>query len=104
MQGVTLKPENPLSPPVVTTSPFFLENLVWLCLNLAMKASGKGKTVGLVAEKGETGARIRFTQLEAIETALKNCFPTEQVNALLCTLNAEISIDTDAGEIVLSLP
>jgi hypothetical protein len=104
MQGVTLKPEILLSPVIITTRPFFLENLVWLCLNFAMKASGKGKTVGLVAESTETGTRIRFTQLEAIEENLKNQFPTAQENALLRALNAEISIDTDAGEIVLSLP
>lgn len=104
MQGVILKTEILLSPVLITTRPFFLENLVWLCLDLAMKAAGKEKTVGLAAEKTETGARIRFTQLEAIEESLKNQFPTEQVNALLRAINAELNIDTDAGEIVLSLP
>ena len=104
MRGVTLKPEPSTSPMMVTTNPFLLENLVWLCLDFAMEVAGSGKTVGLITEETKDGARIRFTHLEGLREVSTDTFPTEQAKALLKALKGELTPDTGIGELALTLP
>ncbi len=104
MRGVSLDPKPSAGPVMSTTSPFFLENLVWLCLDFAMEVTGGGKTVGLIPEKTENGARIRFTGLEALAEATTGTFPGEGEKALLSVLKAELATDVEAGELVITLP
>lgn len=104
MRGVTLKPEPSTNPVVVTTNPFLLENLVWLCLDFAMEVAGSGKTVGIITEETKDCARIRFTHIEGLKEASTDTFPTEQANALLEALKGELTLDTGIGELVLTLP
>ncbi|MBW1796913.1 MAG: sensor histidine kinase, partial [Deltaproteobacteria bacterium] len=40
MRGVTVEPKPAAVPVTITTNPFFLENLIWLCLDFAMDAAG----------------------------------------------------------------
>jgi signal transduction histidine kinase len=103
MRGVKLEPASMGSSATITTKPFLLENLVWLCLDFAMDRAGRGKTVGLIAEKTEDGGRIRFTQLDALGEAPTDKFPGEVEKALLAALKAQITKDVEAGEIVLSI-
>ncbi len=103
MQGVTLEPNPPAKPVRITTRPFFLETLVWLCLDFAIGAAGGGKTVGLVTEETGNGAQIRFTRLEGLAEAAMDTFPTEREKSLLGVLKAELSADVGAGELVLTL-
>ncbi len=102
MRGVTLEPKPMGSPPRITTNPFLLENLVWLCMDFAMEMAGRGKTVRFIAEKTEDGGRIRFTQLEALGEAPTDEFPGEVEKALLGALKAQIQRDVEAKELVLS--
>ncbi len=105
MRGVALKPQPPDTPLLITTAPFLLENLVWLCLDFAMDAAGSGKTVGMSAEKAENnGVRIRFTNLDGLTGSMINTFPTEREKALTDALRAEIINDIGAKEIILRLP
>ncbi|MBW2163486.1 MAG: HAMP domain-containing histidine kinase [Deltaproteobacteria bacterium] len=104
MRGVILKPEPSTNPVMVTTNPFLLENLVWLCLDFAMEVAGSGKTVGLITEETKDGARIRFTHLEGLKDATADSFPTEQANALLEALKGKLTPDAGIGELVLTLP
>jgi C4-dicarboxylate-specific signal transduction histidine kinase len=103
-QGVTLVRKQSENPVAVTTSPFLLQNILWLCLEFAMEMIGKEKKVGLVAEKTETGATVRFTHLEGLMARLNDRFPTERENALLGALKTRLDFDVEAGEIILSLP
>jgi len=102
-RGVKLEPASMGSSATITTNPFLLENLVWLCLDFAMDMAGRGKTVRLIAEKTENGGRIRFTQLEALGEPPADKFPGEVEKALLVALKAQITKDVEAGEIVLSI-
>lgn len=104
MRGVTLEPQPPDSPVMVTTHPFLLKNLVWLCLDYTMDAAGAGKKVRLDTEKTKKGAHIRFTGLEGLAAMPADRFPTDRAQALLNGLNAELAIDRDSGEIALILP
>ncbi len=89
---------------MITTSPFFLLNLIWFCLELAMDAAGSGKAVGLSARKTDTGAQIRFMGLKTLGEVFTGEFPGKKEKALLELLNAEIEIEQERGEIILNLP
>jgi len=104
MRGVVLELQPSSNALSILSSPFFLENLIWLVLDFAMDAAGNGKTVGLIAEERGKGARVRFTQLDALGKAQKDEFPTEREKSLLHILNAEISIDHETGQIFIDLP
>jgi signal transduction histidine kinase len=102
-RGVKLEPASMGGSATITTKPFLLENLVWLCLDFAMDMTGRGKTVGLIAEKTEDGGRIRFTQLQALGEPPTDKFPGEVEKALLAALKAQITKDVKAGELVLTI-
>jgi len=104
MRGVTLERKPPASRVTVTTVPFFLQNLVWLCLDFAMGLAGTGKTVGLIVEETKNGARIKFTHLEDLAKVPPDTFPAQRAKVLLGALNSELAVDVEAQEIVLTLP
>lgn len=103
IRGVTLIPHHSPGPVMITTNPFLLENLLWLCLEVAMDAAGNGKTVTLMGEETEKGARICLTGLEGFKETPLNGFPAEREKALLSELKAELTIDVDAGELIVTL-
>lgn len=104
VRGITLETKPPATAVTIRTSPFFLQNLAWLCLDFAMEGAGEKKTVGLSAEKTKLGAKLRFTQLEGLVDAPPERFPGEREKALLETLNAEVTTHIGDREIVLTLP
>jgi len=104
MRGVTLEPRRGDSPVTITTNPFFLQNLISLCLDFAMRAPCGGKSIGLVAEDMENGARVRFTGIEGLAEVPAGTFPGEREKILLEALGAQLTVDTEAAELVLTLP
>jgi signal transduction histidine kinase len=104
MRGVTVEPKPAEVPVTINTNPFFLENLIWLCLDFAMDAAGAGKTIDIIPVKTEDGAQIRFMQVEDLAKAPPDKFPTEREKALLDLLKADLSADVEVGELVITLP
>ena len=103
-KGVTLETQLSDSPVIVITHPFYLENLVWHLIVMAMEATGKDKKIGLVIEGTDSGAVIRFTNLSALaETGLVG-FPDRGDKVLLEALNARLTAEAGSEEIVLTLP
>jgi len=103
MRGVTLEPTRVTSPVMITTNPFFLQNLVSLCLDFAMDAAGEGKTVGLMAEETENGARVTFMGVGGLAEVPADTFPANRAKMLLEALRAQLGVDREAGELVLTL-
>ena len=103
MRSVTLKPKPQESPVKIRTSPFFLMNLIWLCLDFAMDRVGDGKIVELATQKTETGAQLRFGRLEGLTEAPLNTFPTEPEKSLLDLLKAELVVSAEKKEIVVRI-
>ena len=105
MQDVILETVPPKGQVKIITNPFFLENLIWLCLDFAMNVSGEGKRIDLASEAmEENGAKIRFARLEALEEPDMSMFPGERERALLDALKGELETDMETGEIVITLP
>ena len=103
VRGVSLEPIPPPRPVMITTNPFFLKTLVWLCLDFAMDAAGEQQSVGLGAEEAENGARVRFTKLAGLKDLPLDTFPSERQRAVLNVLNAEVATNVTDGEIVITL-
>lgn len=103
MRGVVLAYQPPPKPMMILTSPFFLENLLWLCLDFAMNAAVTAKTINLLIDSAERGARVRFTPLDRIPDTTGREFPEERMKALLAALQAELNIDEGNHELSLSI-
>jgi len=104
LRGVTLTVKSDVKPVKVTTNPFVLQNLVWLCMNFAMDVTGEAKTISIAAETWGNGGRIRFTGLEDLSGIPADSFPTEKEKALIEVLSAEIMTDVEHEELLLILP
>jgi C4-dicarboxylate-specific signal transduction histidine kinase len=102
-RGVTVKSNLPPLPVRVHTSPYFLMNLGWRCLDFAMDAGGAQKVVELAVEDAADGARIKFRQLTGLTKAMLESFPGEREKSLLGLLAAEFTADVDRAEMVLNL-
>ena len=103
MQGAALHLLPPQPAATVTTAPFLLLNLLWLCLEQAVAAAGPGRRVELTAEKVAGGASLRFRRLEALASAPAAAFPAEAAGRLCRALNAELRIDVQAMEILIKI-
>ncbi len=103
MRGVALEQKSPTTRVMIGTNPFFLENLVWLCLDFAMDCAGEGKTVFLESEETDKRARIRLTGLQCLSERHTEVFPGEREKALMDALEAKLTVDVGAGELVLTM-
>jgi signal transduction histidine kinase len=102
MQGVSLAVDRLPDPIMATTSPFLLLNLLWFCLDYAMKTAGPEKTVEITAEKTDDVARLHFRKLAEMGSGAGS-FPAEPERLLTGVLNAQIQLDPDSRELVVSL-
>jgi signal transduction histidine kinase len=103
MRGVTLQVKSSGTPVQAKTAPFLLETLIWRCLDRAMEAVGKGGTIELAAEPAGEGARIRIAGGRGWGRSEGDIFPSDVEKALLDTLEADLAVDLEAGELVLTL-
>lgn len=104
MRGVSVEPKPAERPVMITTNPFLLENLIWICLDFAMDAAGEGNTIDIVTLETEHGAQIRFMKMKDLAKALPDKLPAEREKALLDVLRADLSIDSGVETIVINLP
>lgn len=103
MRGVVLEVNRSAGPVTVATSAFVLLNLLWLCLEHAMTATGPSRTVELAAEPAGSGACLRLRKLDGLKNTATAAFPNEPAQALCRALNAELSFDAQANEISVLL-
>jgi signal transduction histidine kinase len=104
MREVSLEKPPSNEPINIKTSPFLLENLIWLCLDFAIDSVGQDKTVRVLAKKTDNGAQITFSQLNCMSRPAPEEFPDKRIEALLSALHAEIKVDSQAGTIDISIP
>jgi signal transduction histidine kinase len=103
MRGIKIDLQLPQNPVALQTAPFFLMNLLWLCLEFSMSAGGDEKQIELVAEETESGVRIRFRRLAGLSAALPDTFPSDREKNLLEMLAADLKVEPERNEIVIEL-
>ena len=103
MKGIKIDLQLPNNPVALQTAPFFLMNLVWLCLEFAMSAGGDEKQIEVAAEAAQDGVRIRFGGLGGFSETLLDTFPSEREQHLLEMLGADLTVAPERQEIVLEL-
>jgi len=102
MRGVTLAIIAPPAPVVVTASRFYLQNLLWRCLDWATGARSEERTISLAPEKTDKGVRVRLTGLDDLDKGACGLFPSLQEDALLAALGARLDFSVADGEIIIS--
>ncbi|NNL76596.1 MAG: HAMP domain-containing histidine kinase [Desulfobacterales bacterium] len=103
MRAVKVDLQLPQNPVTFQTTPFFLMNLLWLCLDFSMSASGDAKRIELVVEETENSVRIRFKRLAGVTEALLEAFPSDREKNLLAVLVAALTVEPERKEVVLRL-
>jgi len=103
MRGIAVQAEPGEDPLKLKTFPFFLMNLLWLCLDFAMDAAGKDKVVELVAQKNEAAVQIFFKHLSVLGSAELKRFPTEAEKYLCDQLGAELKVNAGDREFVVRI-
>ena len=102
MRGVNLELKFSGNPVFITTNDFFLANLLWLCMHFAMDAVDENNTVAMHVEKSDNFVMIYFSRLKNVEEMITSL--VDHRNGLLGALKGELNSDTEAGEVVLTLP
>ena len=103
MRGIKVELQLSASPLRIPTAPYYLLNLLWLCLDFCMSASGDEKRVELVVEEAENSVRIRFQRLAGLNAALAETFPSDREKILLTVLDAVLTAEPERAEVVLRL-
>ena len=103
MRGVKVDLQLPEKEVIFKTAPYLLMNLLWLCLDFSMSASGDEKRVELVAEETKEGLRIQIRRLSNLSEALSESFPSEREKHLLEMLAADLTIEVEREEIELRI-
>ncbi len=104
MRGITLVPVQTEEPLMITTHCFFLEQLVWRCVNFAMDAVGVEGTVRIIPERCDSDFQIRFTGLENLKGKGLTDFPSDREQEVIAFLDATVSSNVEKGELVFFLP
>lgn len=86
---------------VISTSPFFLEVLIYRLIDYSLRRAGPGKEIRISFDSGDNGVRIIFS---GIASDITGEFPTKKEDLLAKALCARVSLDTSAGELHLDLP
>lgn len=104
VQRVKVDLQLPPESPTITTAPFYLVNLIGLCLDFCMAAAGAEKHLELSVVKTEDSVQIHFHRLAALTEELLEIFPSDAEKTLLAVLAAELSSQPDDNQITLRLP
>lgn len=102
MRGVTLETIAPPAPVVVTASRFYLQNLLWCCLDWATSTRSEKRTISLAPEKMDNGTRVRIAGLADLDKDAFGLFPSPQEDALLDALGARLDFSVADREIIIS--
>jgi C4-dicarboxylate-specific signal transduction histidine kinase len=89
----------PAAPLTVTTNRFYLENLVWACLDRALDACGPGDTVSIRADRTQKAVRVRFCGLPMDPHAVAERFPSPREKMVADLLGARLSVEGPPGHI-----
>ena len=102
MRKITLETVPPKEPVQLTTNPFLLENLIWLCLEFALTATSAGGILTLTPEKTDTGACLHIAGIDRLAEAFPAQLPTGH-QEILAALGARLLPDLGSHTLTLHL-
>ncbi len=88
----------------VTTNPFFLSHLLWLCMAYALDKAGEDKKIALDIQKQGADIRICFTGLTAGCNDARKILFAEPGKDIMSYLNADIETDETNQKFYITLP
>ncbi|KAF0188160.1 MAG: histidine kinase A domain-containing [Desulfobulbaceae bacterium] len=102
MRKVTLQVIPPLSPVVIDSNPFLLENLIWLVLEYALDSTSEALTLTLAPEKNDSGTRLRICGIDGLSEDFTSKLPVG-CKDLLCASNAYLAVDMTGKALIIHL-
>ena len=102
-RGVAVQSKRNQEPLTLRTAPFFLINLLWLCLDFAMGATGEAKIVELVPRKTVAGIQVFFKGLEDLAGVSLKLLQAELDKGLTELTKAELEVDMENREMVVTI-
>jgi C4-dicarboxylate-specific signal transduction histidine kinase len=103
MRGEPPQVDKPQATVTAITNRFFLQQLIWTCLRRAVDLGSPDRPIRIQAESEAQGVRIRFRNLSDQMPADGTVFPSPETVATGGMIDACIHVDTDNGEIILSI-
>jgi C4-dicarboxylate-specific signal transduction histidine kinase len=103
-KGVTVTVQELTEPLKVRTTPFFLKNLLWLCLESAMEQMEGKEDVSIAAQRVNREAHIIFSGCSAMDFEKGTVLTNPRVKALLALLGAEMALDDNQQKMTITLP
>ncbi|MBF0119344.1 MAG: HAMP domain-containing histidine kinase [Desulfobacterales bacterium] len=105
MKGVNVEVNNIKTPIIIITNPFFMQTIIFRCINFTMDNCEKGKTVFITSKDNGNSATIAFGKLREFFESKENLnFPQKEEKILLNALKSEMILSLDTKELILNIP
>lgn len=102
MRKLTIAVDPPPSPIIVNTNPFLVQNLIWLCLELALTLTTAGGTLRLTAEKKNDRSSLRIDGLDGLTRDSAENLPAG-LAGMFAAIGAECFADAEKKNITIFL-
>lgn len=104
LKSVSLSISPPSEPVTVKTDPFALQQLIWVCIDRAIRMVEASNTIEMVIKSTTSGATIVFGPIKANRSKPADSGPEWPQRKLLEMLNADLVTDPDQGTLSIQLP
>ena len=102
-RGVSLRPEAPQEPILITTHAFYFQELIGRIIEIGLEAANQHKVLHLIADKTPKGGLVRIEGMLQHHQG-SDCWRQPENQALLQRLEAQLSVDQENGNLTLALP
>lgn len=104
-RGIALETVPSDEPVMLTTNPFRLINLIWLCVDFAMDWAGNMETIRIFPENTTAGVILKLSGLEGLAAAAPDKIaPDEKLQDLLDACDVKLNVSAGDGSFVLIFP
>ncbi len=103
-RSVTLEVSTAKAPVMLTTNPFLLENLIWLCLDHLIASAKIEGVIRMAAESGDCQVLLRISGSACEGFSCPDSLSEGRVKHLLSALSAELFLDSENRELLLRVP
>jgi len=102
MAKILIEATAPSQPVVLTTNPFLLENLVWLCLEFAIANTAPGTTISMTPDKTGSAATLHIDGIEGLAEAFPGAMAAGHAE-ILAALGATLTPDIAGRRLTIAI-